>query len=635
MFAPTPSPPAAVAGASTPPADETTSSRPIDGEDDMMVQLLAIFPDADPTYLRHCLHHYEENHVVRVIDKIYQQNHGQYPQIGTDRGDPHSLDALNSYLVVLAELFPDICPLFLQDRIRKCRHKAHKGTVLTLVSHLLQLQAYPRRKDYGMLHRWDMFRDPEYVKGARLQLYNEFPDMWKSSIRAYLAENHNDYLLTHTKLAQQHRQKLQRQQQQQNGKAAKPRFLDSLFGLPIFQRKTYDAAEMRHPELLTELQEVEKELVAEQRHSDEVYAAQVNDEQYEAEQQSITCLCCYSDMSFESMVACTEGHMFCRQCVQRYVKEGLFGHGSLRGKLIGCMAGGAEEACTALFSDATLAQTLDKDTYGMYTRLLGEAELASAGLDVVACPFCGYAEAMGGGCALFDHQLWKRLKQWVLATPAWSGLARLWDTMQHANVTVRGVMAAFATVELLFHCFLPGAWLQYFALLLRLGLLSLASFLLFRRHRQQHQYLFERHQDAGVRKLSPTFLCRRPSCGKRSCQDCMREYRPFHSCYADDEKTADNLRLFVERAMSEAVKRVCPACSLAFTKSDGCNLVKCTRCGYVMCYVCRKDIKKEKYADEEDVRRDAGRAARQEWLTTHATTKVDKQTLKEVDTLLK
>jgi hypothetical protein len=48
------------------------------------------------------------------------------------------------------------------------------------------------------------------------------------------------------------------------------------------------------------------------------------------------------------------------------------------------------------------------------------------------------------------------------------------------------------------------------------------------------------------------FKCQNPDCGKTSCLSCNRESRPFHKCY---EREQDSLRLFVEKAMADAVKR--------------------------------------------------------------------------------
>lgn len=48
------------------------------------------------------------------------------------------------------------------------------------------------------------------------------------------------------------------------------------------------------------------------------------------------------------------------------------------------------------------------------------------------------------------------------------------------------------------------------------------------------------------------FKCQNPECRKISCLLCNRESKPFHKCY---EREQDSLRLFVEKAMADAVKR--------------------------------------------------------------------------------
>ncbi|KAI0241054.1 hypothetical protein L0F63_006850 [Massospora cicadina] len=86
--------------------------------------------------------------------------------------------------------------------------------------------------------------------------------------------------------------------------------------------------------------------------------------------------------------------------------------------------------------------------------------------------------------------------------------------------------------------------------------------------------------------------CQSPDCGKLSCRLCFQQCLPSHRCL---ENERDALRLKVEQAMADAVKRTCPECNLSFTKYDGCNKMTC-RCGYIMCYLCRQGIKDISYA---------------------------------------
>ncbi|KAI8873245.1 hypothetical protein GQ42DRAFT_152926 [Ramicandelaber brevisporus] len=87
------------------------------------------------------------------------------------------------------------------------------------------------------------------------------------------------------------------------------------------------------------------------------------------------------------------------------------------------------------------------------------------------------------------------------------------------------------------------------------------------------------------------FHCKNPSCCRTSCMLCDRMFSAGHRCIDDG---VDALRLHIERTMTEIVKRTCPQCGLSFVRSSGCNKMTC-RCGYVMCYLCRQDIKQESY----------------------------------------
>ncbi|GAA5906415.1 hypothetical protein JCM5296_000451 [Sporobolomyces johnsonii] len=85
-------------------------------------------------------------------------------------------------------------------------------------------------------------------------------------------------------------------------------------------------------------------------------------------------------------------------------------------------------------------------------------------------------------------------------------------------------------------------------------------------------------------------------CGRPSCLLCQAYLNPsapsLHRCdssSSSDDDDLSGLRLAVERAMSDASKRVCGRCGAGGVKDGGCNKVTC-RCGASFCWACRKDI---------------------------------------------
>ncbi|KAJ2999740.1 hypothetical protein HDV02_001983 [Globomyces sp. JEL0801] len=89
------------------------------------------------------------------------------------------------------------------------------------------------------------------------------------------------------------------------------------------------------------------------------------------------------------------------------------------------------------------------------------------------------------------------------------------------------------------------------------------------------------------------FNCKNQQCLKVSCVSCSQLWSPLHKCF---EKEKDSLRVHVELAMSQALIRTCPSCHIRFSKIDGCNKMSCPYCKYVMCYICRQDIRSEGYS---------------------------------------
>ncbi|GAA6051782.1 hypothetical protein JCM3770_004969 [Rhodotorula araucariae] len=121
----------------------------------------------------------------------------------------------------------------------------------------------------------------------------------------------------------------------------------------------------------------------------------------------------------------------------------------------------------------------------------------------------------------------------------------------------------------------------------------------------------ERRREALVRLLwgpdRAKLAADQPPCGRLSCLLCgaaVNSSAPsLHRCRgaaaaqvdesaSEHDKAEESLRLAVESAMSDAVKRDCGRCGAALQKETGsgaCNKIVC-RCGFIYCHACRHEI---------------------------------------------
>lgn len=68
--------------------------------------------------------------------------------------------------------------------------------------------------------------------------------------------------------------------------------------------------------LMQEIAWMREQLHREQEEKDREAAERLNEEIAAAEGGLIECGCCYSESPFEKMVQCSEGHLFCKSCLQ-------------------------------------------------------------------------------------------------------------------------------------------------------------------------------------------------------------------------------------------------------------------------------------------------------------------------------
>jgi len=113
-------------------------------------------------------------------------------------------------------------------------------------------------------------------------------------------------------------------------------------------------------------------------------AEQVAYELAEREGSLVECGCCFAEYVFEKIVACSEGHLFCCGCLNRFVEQTVFGDGKSNLKCIN-----TTDKCEGRFTDAMLLKSLQPKTYQKLQDALATDALKLAQLDnMVSCHAC-------------------------------------------------------------------------------------------------------------------------------------------------------------------------------------------------------------------------------------------------------
>ncbi|KAI2619061.1 hypothetical protein GGS26DRAFT_584708 [Hypomontagnella submonticulosa] len=99
-------------------------------------------------------------------------------------------------------------------------------------------------------------------------------------------------------------------------------------------------------------------------------------------------------------------------------------------------------------------------------------------------------------------------------------------------------------------------------------------------------------------EVDKEFRCINTSCMKISCRLCRKETHIPKTCAEAATDQGVDARHTLEEAMSAALIRKCNQCDRPYLKSDGCNKIRCTHCGALQCYVCRKTITDYKHFND-------------------------------------
>uniref|UniRef100_A0A671WHX5 Ring finger protein 216 n=1 Tax=Sparus aurata TaxID=8175 RepID=A0A671WHX5_SPAAU len=157
--------------------------------------------------------------------------------------------------------------------------------------------------------------------------------------------------------------------------------------------RTYNNLEGSLQKELTFYQQKAKEWA---EHEDFLLALQVNEDEYKKDGQLIECGCCYGEFAFEKMTQCSDGHLFCKECLVKYAQEAVFGSGKSE---LSCMEGG----CPCSYPVCELEKVLPENILcKYYERQAEEAVAATCADELVRCPFCNFPALLDKDMSLFS-----------------------------------------------------------------------------------------------------------------------------------------------------------------------------------------------------------------------------------------
>ncbi|BEJ13178.1 hypothetical protein CspHIS471_0303520 [Cutaneotrichosporon sp. HIS471] len=306
------------------------------------------------------------------------------------------------YLVpVVLEVIPDACPVWVRDNLKRVV-EALKNRMVTpgqaavdhVINAALEMEQYPRVGDADKAvvkekEKGD-FKDPKYRAHARagIKYYANIRDAWSSHGNYQLVTT---YLYLHglATVADKPYKELKR------GRAGKGKSRaempeegssssftqDSEAGTAEFYLEYAFLKKLMANAAEKEQKEVAATAAKEKQEADHVERRK----QAVAEGRSRECGCCFDEEALEDLVACPEGHMFCRQCVTS-LAENKLGEQLTN---ITCMD---ISQCDAAFTDAVLADVCGEKTMSLYHRLRQIKDLEMAAIDgLESCPSCPFA----------------------------------------------------------------------------------------------------------------------------------------------------------------------------------------------------------------------------------------------------
>ncbi|KAF1941222.1 hypothetical protein EJ02DRAFT_455299 [Clathrospora elynae] len=538
-----------------------------------------------------------------------RESTGSSPPLNSHGLDEPDLRDLNVSLQALTDIFPDIEPEVFREMLSTFSEESRLQVVTeTLLKHADKFvrgryrmpaeqeeqretaQQYKYRKEDSPkdtrgipLALEDTFRSWRYKEAAKEALYHEFKGLSHSTIKAVLAEYNWSYTHARPTLlalsSRSWRSSVTNFLMRRKAPHADdhPLVIWTAVDVRLHRPRMPLLVKTKSDELNHELYnalivpEMEKQRKEQMQHDFEL-ALQWNEAEAEKEGEIYDCECCFVPNTLQQMSTCdVDGHYICFRCIRHAINAALYDQGWARNIntdlcTLKCIAPNGIDECQGCipldFVRRALYEEQDgEDNFRKLNERSASEALNRSQMPLVHCPFCSYAEL--DDLALPNKNLFTnlrfKLRPIVLATLA--------------SIPLLELLCYTATQAALFFLVLAYTTITLF---LRLPILPPFQTALRRIHLKRR----------GLR-----FQCLSPTCGRASCLSCSLPWHDPHTCFSSQ---LTSLRLTLERATTDAVKRTCPQCNLGFVKSEGCNKLVCL-CGYSMCYICRQGLKEEGY----------------------------------------
>ncbi|KAK3093829.1 hypothetical protein FSP39_020705 [Pinctada imbricata] len=303
----------------------------------------------------------------------------------------------------LREIFPDCDPNYLYDQLEQ--HQDDKDRVKNIAMKMFDKKNYPRLKDvlelqkkesvkrrfrnmeFDMTNFLEKFPNPfetfqneekqmndNYKEHALKQLLTDYRNLKKGYVKQIL-ESHNHHYYPS-------RKQIEHEIPYVSYYSKRFREVDRTPGKDTEMPETPDEF-FFHEKLFLEHEQEIKDFLAEQKSMKELRLMEAKENGDVME-----CGCCYDDEClFEDMVACEDGHLFCRDCIKRS-SEVVIGQGKT---LFPCISG----TCEYKFPLMVLQNILPSNMFSIILKKMQEEEIKMADIpDLVSCPFCNFATIM-------------------------------------------------------------------------------------------------------------------------------------------------------------------------------------------------------------------------------------------------